>query len=82
MKNVIEPQLTNKQKETIIAQALETKEGRKALANAMAEPIEQALETEEGRKALAVLFQMHQLGIDPNKMSDEEFENWKPNQDN
>jgi len=47
--------LTDKEKEEIIAQAMETEEGRVALAQAMVEPIRRALEYQAvGRKLLMV----------------------------
>lgn len=47
--------LTNVEKENIIAAALDTNEGRKALAMAMVEPIRRALEYQSvGRKILMV----------------------------
>jgi len=47
--------LTNEQKEAVIAQALNTDEGRVALAQAMVEPIRQSLEYQAvGRKLLLV----------------------------
>jgi len=47
--------LTNEQKEAIIAQALNTEEGRVALAQAMVEPIRRSLEYQAvGRKCLLV----------------------------
>lgn len=47
--------LTNEQKETVIAQALNTDEGRVALAQAMVEPIRRSLEYQAvGRKLLLV----------------------------
>ena len=49
------PPLTNKEKELIIAQALQTPEGREALAKAMVEPIRRSLEYQAvGRKLLMV----------------------------
>ena len=47
--------LTDQEKEMVIAQALETDEGRTALAQAMVEPIRRALEYQAvGRKLLMV----------------------------
>jgi hypothetical protein len=47
--------LTNEQKEAVIAQALNTDEGRVALAQAMVEPIRRSLEYQAvGRKLLLV----------------------------
>lgn len=47
--------LTDQDKEMVIAQALETDEGRTALAQAMVEPIRRALEYQAvGRKLLMV----------------------------
>jgi len=47
--------LTDQDKEMIIAQALETDEGRTALAQAMVEPIRRSLEYQAvGRKLLMV----------------------------
>jgi hypothetical protein len=47
--------LTDQEKELVIAQALETDEGRTALAQAMVEPIRRALEYQAvGRKLLMV----------------------------
>ena len=47
--------LTNEHKEAIIAQALNTDEGRTALAQAMVEPIRRSLEYQAvGRKLLLV----------------------------
>jgi len=51
----IDKQAVNQQKETLIAQALDTPEGRVALAQAMVEPIRRALEYQAvGRKLLMV----------------------------
>ena len=41
---MFEKNLTNEQKEAVIAQALNTDEGRTALAQAMVEPIRRSLE--------------------------------------
>jgi len=47
--------MTNEQKEAVVAQALNTDEGRTALAQAMVEPIRRSLEYQAvGRKLLLV----------------------------
>jgi len=51
----IKPTLTPEQKQGLIAQALQTDEGRKALCDAMVEPIRRSLEHQSvGRKLLLV----------------------------
>ena len=53
--SIIKNQYTDAEREAVIAQALETPEGRVSLAQAMVEPIKRALEYQAiGRKCLMV----------------------------